>query len=131
MATNGVERQLRLCCPCGSLELFCRGRCRKCYWRLQRSRSHFGGWREQVLVRDRHRCRVCAAHESLVVHHRRQRNVPAALITLCRACHTRLHRLGAISRWVPEPLRVLWAEQHPDVSCQMQFSAFTRPSDPL
>ena len=45
-----------------------------------------------------------------------------ALITLCAACHARLHRLGAIDRWVPENLLELWAEQHPGVARQIQFS---------
>ena len=119
-----LYQQIPLCCPCGSLELFCRGLCRACYGGLRRSRTRFGGWREKILIRDHHRCRVCGARESLVVHHRWRRNVPAALITLCRGCHTRLHRLGAINRWVPETLRALWAEQHPGVPCQIQFSEF-------
>ena len=50
------------------------------------------------------------------------RNVFAVLITLCAACHSRLHRLGAIDRWVPELLAELWAEQHPGVPLQIQFS---------
>ena len=121
-----LDPQIPLCCPCGSLELFCRGRCRACYGRLRHSRARFGGWREKVLARDHHRCRVCWTRESLVVHHRWQRNVPEALITLCRACHARLHRLGAINRWVPETLLALWAEQHPGVSRQLQFVEFAR-----
>ncbi len=122
-----LYQQIPLCCPCGSLELFCRGLCRACYGGLRRSRTRFGGWREKILIRDHHRCRVCGARESLVVHHRWRRNVPAALITLCRGCHTRLHRLGAINRWVPETLRALWAEQHPGVPCQIQFPEFPAP----
>ena len=116
------DPQIPLCCPCGSLRLFCRGWCRTCYERRRRSRAPaFGGLREKILARDHHRCRVCGALEPLVVHHRRRRNVFAALITLCAACHARLHRLGAIDRWVPENLLELWAEQHPGVPLQIQF----------
>ena len=118
------------------LYFICRGWCRTCYERRLKSRSvapagvcdrrsrapAFGGLREKILLaRDHHRCRVCGALEPLVVHHRRRRNVFAALITLCAACHARLHRLGAIDRWVPENLLELWAEQHPGVPLQIQF----------
>ena len=48
-------------------------------------------------------------------------NRPSSLITLCRACHARLHRLGAIDRWVPELLGDLWAEQHPGAPRQLQL----------
>ena len=113
--------QIPLCCPCGSLQLFCRGFCRACYGRGHRSRSRFAGLREKILARDHHRCRVCGAREQLAVHHRHPRNVPDALITLCAACHARLHRLAALNRWVPEPLSELWAEQHPGVARQIQF----------
>ena len=84
-----------------------------CYGRRSRSRARFGGLREKILARDHHRCRVCGAREWLVVHHRHPRHTYDSLITLCAVCHARLHRLGAIHRWVPEPLLELWAEQHP------------------
>ena len=58
-----------------------------------------------------------------VVHHRRPSNRSSSLITLCRACHARLHRLGAIDRWVPELLSDLWAEQHPRSPRQLQLPA--------
>ena len=86
--------QLPLCCPCGSPDLYRRGRCESCYNRGRRSRGRFGGGRERVLARDRH---------------------------LCRACHARLHRLRAIDRWVPELLTELWAEQHPGAPRQLQL----------
>ena len=83
--------------------------------------------RERVLARDHYLCRVCLSPAPLVVHHRRPSNRPSSLITLCRACHTRLHRLGAIDRWVPEPLSDLWAEQHPRSPRQLQLpGAFLR-----
>ena len=124
--------QIPLCCPCGNLQLFCRGFCRACYGRRHRSRTHFSGLRGKILARDHHRCRVCGAREQLVVHHRRPRNVSNALITLCAACHARLHRLAAMDRWIPEFLAELWAEQHPGVARQIQFpeAARRRPTLP-
>ena len=114
--------QIPLCCPCGTFQLFCGGWCRACYGRRSRSRARFGGWREKVLARDHYQCRVCAGCELLVVHHRRPpRNVPASLITLCAACHARLHRLKGMSRWIPPALVELWGEQHPGVALQLQF----------
>lgn len=115
------QQQLPLCCPCGEASLYRRGLCRFCYHGWRRSRARFAGRREQVLTRDRHHCRVCLAADPLVVHHRRPSNRPSSLITLCRACHARLHRLGAIDRWVPELLCDLWAEQHPGAPRQLQL----------
>ena len=74
-----------------------------------------------MLARDHRTCRVCQASAPLVVHHRRPANRPSALITLCRACHARLHRLRAIDRWVPELMETLWAEQHPGLPRQLQL----------
>ena len=117
------QQQLPLCCPCGSPDLYRRGLCEICYNRGRRSRARFGGGRERVLARDRYLCRVCRAYAPLVVHHRRPRrknaNRPSSLITLCRACHARLHRLRTIDRWVPELLSDLWAEQHPRSPLQL------------
>ncbi len=125
MTTDRQQQQLPLCCPCGSPDLYRRGFCEACYNRGRRSRARFGGGRERVLARDRHLCRVCQASKPLVVHHRSRRrkksNRPSALITLCRACHARLHRLRAIDRWVPELLETLWAEQHPGLPRQLQL----------
>ena len=113
--------QLPLCCPCGSPDLHRRGLCEPCYNRRRRDRARFSGRREKVLSRDRRLCRVCRAPDPLVVHHRRPSNRPAALITLCRGCHARLHRLRAIDRWVPAALEELWAEQHPSSPRQLQL----------
>ena len=122
--------QIPLCCPCGNLQLFCRGFCRACYGRRHRSRTHFSGLRGKILARDHHRCRVCGAREQLAVHHRRPRNVSNALITLCAACHARLHRLAAMDRWIPEFLAELWTEQHPGVARQIQFPEAARRCEP-
>ena len=114
-------QQIPLCCPCGSPDLYRRGFCKGCYNRQRRDRSRFAGKRERILERDHRTCRVCLAPAPLVVHHRRPSNRPAALITLCRGCHARLHRLRAIDRWVPAALEELWAEQHPSSPRQLQL----------
>ena len=116
-----LEQQLPLCCPCGSIALYRRGLCEPCYNRRRRDRARFAGQRDRVLARDRCLCRVCRASGPLVVHHRRPSNRSSALITLCRACHARLHRLRAIDRWVPDLLEKLWAEQHPGAPLQLQL----------
>ncbi len=100
----------------------CQGLCRQCYRRRQLSQRAFGGLREAVLARDGQACRNCAAKRQLAVHHR----VPGLnridlLVTLCAACHARVHRLGAIRRWLPELLVLLWAELHPGTPRQLQF----------
>ena len=116
------DPQIPLCCPCGrSLRLFCRGWCRACYGSRCRSRARFGGLREKILARDHHCCRVCSSPQQLVVHHRHPRHSYDSLITLCAACHARLHRLKGMSRWIPPALVELWAEQHPGVPAQLQF----------
>ena len=114
------QQQLPLFCPCGDTQLYYCGLCKACYHRRHRDRARFAGRREKVLARDHHLCRVCGTRTPLVVHHRRPSNLPAALITLCRACHARLHRLGTIDRWVPDILEELWAEQHPGAPRQLQ-----------
>ena len=46
---------------------------------------------------------------------------PAVLITVCAACHARLHRLASIRFLVPELLAALWSEQHPATPVQLQL----------
>ena len=123
MTADLEQIQLPMCCTGGSPSLNRRGLCKGCYNRGRRSRARFGGGREKVLARDHYLCRVCLAADPLVVHHRRPANAPSALITLCRACHARLHRLRAIDRWIPELLSDLWAEQHPRSPRQLQLPA--------
>jgi hypothetical protein len=41
--------------------------------------------------------------------------------------HARIHRLGAIRRWLPETVLGLWREQHPGVPFQLQL-AIERPA---
>jgi len=53
--------------------------------------------RQQILCRDGWRCQSCGTMSNLEVHHRefRSHSGPDAeenLITLCTACHARMHR---------------------------------------
>ena len=53
--------------------------------------------RQQILRRDGWRCQSCGTMSNLEVHHREFRSHSGAdseenLITLCTACHTRVHR---------------------------------------
>jgi 5-methylcytosine-specific restriction endonuclease McrA len=53
--------------------------------------------RQQILRRDGWRCQSCGAISNLEVHHREFRSHSGAdaednLITLCAACHARVHR---------------------------------------
>jgi hypothetical protein len=92
-----ARQQTRLFCCCGTAELYAAGLCIRCCARQAHSRLRFAGHREAVLERDGHRCRACGSESQLAVHHRRpgihQRRL---LITLCAACHARVHRLRAM-----------------------------------
>jgi hypothetical protein len=53
--------------------------------------------REEVLRRDKHRCRNCACHLDVEVHHIQFRrhggpNTSQNLLTLCNTCHASVHR---------------------------------------
>lgn len=116
--------QKLLFCPCGRDFPFAAGLCRACYIRAAHSRQRFAGLRDQILERDGRACQACGAGQRLHVHHRKpgvhQREL---LVTVCAACHARIHRLTAVRLWIPEPLVVLWAEQHPGVPVQLQLPA--------
>jgi len=108
-------------CACGSRAIAA-GLCRPCYRRAAHSTVRFGGHRTQVLLRDDQSCRICRSTRSLIVHHRRPgTNRPAWLVTLCAACHARIHRLAALEVWMPRPFRRLWREQHPRAPYQLQL----------
>jgi len=54
--------------------------------------------RQQILRRDGWRCQSCGARSNLEVHHRQFRSHSGDdselnLITLCKACHTGVHRV--------------------------------------
>ena len=115
----------------GQGALFCRacGRggqlkaslCLACYSRERRNRSSFAGLRPRVLARDHHCCRVCARQaESLHVHHRRPGvSREPLLITLCPACHVRIHHTRCWRSKSSSPAAGLWREQHPDAPEQL------------
>ena len=76
--------------------------------RAIREDRDFGGRRAEVLERDGHKCADCGQMTGLVVHHIDGQGRPVEpiaknnslenLITLCRACHARRHRL-CTGRW--------------------------------
>jgi hypothetical protein len=117
--------QAALFCACGRGTPVVAGLCSACYRAQVHSRAYFAGNRDEVLDRDRRRCRICGAGNGgrrLHVHHREPGNPdPARLISLCARCHGRIHRLGAMRVWLPEAMVELWAEQHPAVPIQLQF----------
>jgi hypothetical protein len=56
------------------------------------------------------------------VHHRRPgQHAPDLLITVCLACHVRIHRLAALHHYVTPELVPFWTEQHPEVAVQLQL----------
>jgi 5-methylcytosine-specific restriction endonuclease McrA len=115
-------KQRPLFCPCGTNSPAVAGFCRSCYRQLLHSRARFGGHRHLVLERDGHACRICGAPNQRTVHHRRPReHAPELLITVCPACHARLHHLAALRRYVPPALVPFWAEQHPHTALQLQL----------
>jgi hypothetical protein len=67
------------------------------------------------------------SERKLGVHRRRtgvhQRRL---LITLCAACHARVHRLRALRRWIEPALVPIWHEQHPDAPVQLPFDLDSR-----
>ena len=114
--------QRPLFCSCGAATPAVAGLCRSCYRRRQHSRARFAGLREEILDRDGRLCLACRTGGRLHVHHRRPGvNDREWLVTLCAACHARVHRLLALRVWIPEPLVPLWAELHPGIPLQLQF----------
>ncbi len=108
--------QRAFCCPCGRTEILALGLCGTCYTLRRQDEEHFGGLRVEVLRRDGYRCRVCDGLKP-GVHHR----VPGVskldmMISLCAACHAKVHRTrGMLTTIEVSPLLlVLWREQHPE-----------------
>lgn len=120
-------RQKLLFCACGEAVPTIAGLCGRCYGARAHSRRYFDGNRDAVLARDGGRCRCCGAGKPdaprLPVHHR----LPGVhreelLVTLCAACHARVHRRLRQRGWLPEPLLEFWREQHPELPLQLQFA---------
>lgn len=109
-----LRGQESLWCGCGA-PLYRRGLCRRCLRRERLSRECFGGLRDRILSRDERQCQCCGELEEreLLVHHRRPGlNHARLLVTLCRRCHTRIHRTWRPRYGFAGLLRALWREQH-------------------
>jgi len=57
----------------------------------------YDGLRQQILRRDGWRCQSCGTMSNLEIHHKQFRSLSGEdselnLITLCTACHARVHR---------------------------------------
>jgi 5-methylcytosine-specific restriction endonuclease McrA len=66
--------------------------------RLQLDPISYKNLRQEVLRRDGWRCQSCGTISNLEVHHRELRShlgddAERNLITLCTACHARMHRV--------------------------------------
>ncbi len=116
-----VNRQRVMHCPCGNQRILALGLCATCYSLKRQDAQYFGGHREEILARDRYRCRVpnCTTvkrgKRSVAVHHRVPGNSdPKLMLTLCLICHAKVTRTRFVQGdWHPF-LRELWREQHPD-----------------
>jgi hypothetical protein len=111
--------QKTLHCPCGRQKVLALGLCASCYNLKRQDEEYFGGLREQVLERDEHRCRACGASGrdkgSIVVHHRTPgKSLLHLMISLCPACHAKVHRTKAVLSRMSPLLLELWREQHPN-----------------
>jgi hypothetical protein len=105
-------------CPCGNAKVLALGLCATCYTLKRQDEEYFGGLREAVLERDGYRCRVCNASgrdkRSIIVHHRIPgKSVLTLMISLCPACHAKIHRTRVVTRVMPPLLLHLWRELHP------------------
>ena len=116
------QNQVIMFCACGSDSILAKGFCASCYFARRRDLIHFDGLREPTLKRDGRRCTSCGADRQIVVHHRRPGvNLKRLFVTLCRACHARVHWLGREFYGMSEHLRELWREQHPRAPVQMEI----------
>ncbi len=117
------SRQRVLFCRCGSISIWARSLCQRCYSRVRADERQFAGLRERVLDRDGHTCQGCQATavETVLAVHHRQPGVSSLdlLVTLCPACHAVVERTEVLFRDVPELLRVLWRELHLEASEQL------------
>jgi hypothetical protein len=95
---------------------------RREYWRFKNWLRRFGGHRPDVLCRDKEICVSCG-RAATVVHHRLPgKNDPSLLVSLCRACHNRIHRWERIKAFVSAEFSILWQEQHPAAPLQLSLS---------
>jgi len=119
-------------CRCGRSPILALGLCASCYTMKRQDDEYFGGLREAVLERDGYRCRVCDASGrdrcSIIVHHRQPgKSVLHSMISLCPACHAKVHRTKAVLSRMPPLLLELWRELHPKVRKGMSKRCWTTP----
>jgi 5-methylcytosine-specific restriction endonuclease McrA len=96
---KGTQRVMH--CRCDRQRVLANGMCATCYTLRRQDETHFGGLREVVLERDGYCCRVCGASgrdkRSIIVHHRVPgRSVLKLMISLCPACHARIHKTRVV-----------------------------------
>lgn len=129
---KGTQRVMH--CPCGREKILAHGLCATCYTLKRQDEEHFGGLREAVLERDGYHCRVCDASgrdkRSIIVHHRVPgKSVLGLMLSLCPACHAKVHRIRAVLSAMPPLLLQLWREQHPRGHEQVQLNfTISRPA---
>jgi 5-methylcytosine-specific restriction endonuclease McrA len=120
--------QESLWCSCGCTVVNRHGRCARCQRQQKLSREAFGGNRDRALTRDGRRCQGCGGVKDLLVHHRQPGlDFLRLLITLCRSCHTRIHRTYRPQFGFPAELRNLWREAHPDLAEQLELALTVGP----
>lgn len=117
-------KQHAMHCRCGKAKILANGMCAVCYTLKRQDEEYFGGLREKVLERDGYRCRVCDASgrdkRSIIVHHRVPgKSVLGLMISLCPACHAKIHRTRVVTRLMPPLLLELWREIHPNAEEQI------------
>lgn len=124
-------------CGCGRAKILAHGMCAVCYTLRRQDEKYFGGLREKVLEREGYRCRVCDASgrdkRSIIVHHRVPgKSVLNLMISLCPACHAKIHRTRVVIRLMPPLLLELWRELHPEAHEQtaLKFSTLSVPAQP-
>ena len=131
MKRKGMATRLAMRCRCGRETMLACGMCATCYTLRRQDDEKFGGLREAVLERDGYRCRVCDApgtgKRSIIVHHRIPgRSEMRLMISLCPACHARVHRTKVVVTEMSPLLLMLWREQHPKGHEQKAFHFETR-----
>jgi len=119
-------RQRVMHCPCGNAQVLALGLCATCYSLKRQDEEYFGGLREAVLERDGYRCRGCDASgrdkRSITAHHRVPgKSILSLMLSLCPACHAKVHRTKAVLSAMPSILLELWREQHPHGHEQVQL----------
>ncbi|WAI00620.1 HNH endonuclease [Methanogenium organophilum] len=95
----GLNGYRRLCYTCAYAErdgniLFCRRHVMVISVRDKYGLKEWKALREQILDRDKRRCRLCGAGKYLHIHHRdgdRTNDAQENLVTLCESCHRRVH----------------------------------------